>query len=91
MAVYDFQLVLGNVTIMTEQIADALYEAGCADGTPFSSRGVAAIGFSRDADSLEQAVRSAIQDVEGAGFSVSRVEPADASVFAQINQELASH
>lgn len=88
MPAYDFQLVLGDVTAMTEEIADALYEAGCDDGTPFSSHGVAAVGFTREATKLEEAVRSAIADVNKAGFTVARVEPADGSVYAKINREL---
>jgi hypothetical protein len=86
---FDFQLVLGDVDSMSEDIADALYDAGCDDGTAFSSAGVAAVGFSREAQSLEEAIRSAITDVSRAGFRVSRVEPADESVFERINQELA--
>ena len=91
MPLYEFQLVLGDIDSMTEKIADALYEAGCDDTTPFSSQGVAAVGFSREAESLEDAVRSAIADVNKAGFSVARVEPADGTVYARINQELARH
>ena len=89
MAVYDFQLVLGNVSVMSEGIADALFEAGCDDGTPFSSQGVAGVGFSREAASLEEAVRSAIADVSKAGFTVARAEPADELIYNKINQELA--
>jgi hypothetical protein len=89
MPAYDFQLVLGAVTVMTEEIADALYAAGCDDSTPFSSRGVAAVGFTREAPNLEEAVRSAIADVNKAGLTVARVEPAEDSVFAKINHELA--
>ena len=90
MAAYDFQLVLGNVIAMNEEIAESLYESGGDDATPFSSQGIAAIGFSREAGSLEDAVRSAIADVNRAGFTVARVEPADESVYAKINQELAN-
>jgi hypothetical protein len=88
---FDFQLVLGGVSTVNDDIADALFEAGCDDGTPFSSQGIAVVGFSRTADSLEEAVRSAISDVNKAGFSVARVEPADESVYAKINHELAQH
>jgi hypothetical protein len=91
MPTFDFQVVLGNATSMTEEIASALYDAGCDDGTPFSSEGVASVGFSRDASSLEEAVRSAVADVNNAGYVVARVESADASVFSKINQELARH
>jgi hypothetical protein len=85
---FEFQLVLADVDVATGEMAEALYEAGCDDGTLFSSEGVAAIGFSREASSLEEAVRSAIADVTRAGYSISRVEPAEAPVFARINEEL---
>ena len=89
MGSFEFQLVLGGVDSMTDEIADALYEAGCDDGTAFSSAGVAAVGFTREASTLEEAIRSAIANVNRAGFRVSRVESADESVFDRINQELA--
>jgi hypothetical protein len=91
MPTYDFQLVLGNVREITEEMADALYDAGCDDGTPFSSQGVASVGFSREANSLEEAIRSAIASVNKAGFVVARAEPSDELVFEKINQELARH
>jgi hypothetical protein len=91
MPTFDFQLVLNDVVAVNEEIADALYDAGCDDGTPFSSQGVAAVGFSRDADSLEEAIRSAIADINKAGFTVSRAESADASIYVKINQELMQH
>jgi hypothetical protein len=88
MPTFDFQLVLADVEAMNEEIADALYEAGCDDGTAFSSNGIAAVGFSRDAQSLEEAVRSATADVNKAGFVVTRVASPDESVYDKINQEL---
>jgi hypothetical protein len=88
MPTFDFQLVLNDIDAVNEQIADALYEAGCDDGTAFSSNGVAAVGFSREARSLEEAVRSAIADVNKAGFVVSRVASPDDSVYDKINREL---
>ena len=91
MPTFEFQLVLANVASVTEEIADALYEAGCDDATAFSAQGIAAAGFSREAGSLEQAVRSAIMDVERAGFSVARAESVDEPVLARINEELARH
>lgn len=89
MPTFDFQVVLAGVDTMTEEIADALYEAGCDDGSPFSSEGVVAVGFSREAATIEEAARSAISDVNKAGFRVARVESADEPVFTKINRELA--
>jgi hypothetical protein len=86
---FDFQLFLAKVDRSNEKMAEALYEAGCDDGTLFSSNGEVAIGFSREANSLEEAVRSAIANVIQAGYSVSRAESAEAPVFDRINQELA--
>ena len=86
---YEFQVVLSGVEEVSEELSNALYEAGCEDGTPFSSEGVAAVGFTREADSLESAIRSAIADIQKAGYSVARVESAQESVFSRINEELA--
>lgn len=91
MPTFDFQVVLSDVQEMDERTADALYATGCDDGTPFSRQGVASVGFSRDADTLEDAIRSAISDVNKAGFTVARVEPVDESVYVKINEELTRH
>ena len=88
MTTFDFQVVLSDIQQMDERTADALYAAGCDDGTPFSRQGIAAVGFSREAITLEDAIRSAISDVNKAGFTVARVEPAEESVYVKINQEL---
>lgn len=74
MKTYEFTLILADAVEMTEQLADSLYEAGCSDGTPFSGNGVAGIGFSRAAVSLEEAITQAIENVEKAGWAVARVE-----------------
>jgi hypothetical protein len=74
MKTYEFTLVLAGLDVMTEDIANALYEAGCSDGSPFSGEGVAAVGFDREASSLEEAIKSAVANVEKAGLSVARVE-----------------
>lgn len=86
---YDFQVILAGVSEMTDEVSHALYEAGCDDGTPFSSEGIAAVGFTREATSLDEAIRSAIADIHRAGYAVERVESPDQPVFSRINQELA--
>lgn len=88
MTKYEFQLVVAGVDEMTEQLADDLYDAGCDDGTPYSSEGLVGIGFTREARSLEDAIRSAVADVEKAGYRVARVESPDEPIFSRINQQL---
>ena len=73
MTTYDFTVVLGPGEL-TLDLADSLFEAGCDDGTPSQRAGIMYIGFSREADSLESAIRSAIADVAKTGCVVTRVE-----------------
>ena len=71
---YEFSLILKGSPELTEEIADELFEAGCDDGTPGTCEGVFSIDFHRQADSLEAAINSAIQNVKSAGYEVERVE-----------------
>ena len=71
---YEFTLILLGSLELTEDIADALFEAGCDDGTPGTCNGVFSIDFHRDANSLEEAIRSAIGNVNSAGYEVARIE-----------------
>jgi hypothetical protein len=70
---YGFSVVLTTAALSVEE-CEALYEAGCDDGTIVTRNGVTFITFDRKADSLEQAIRSATADVRAAGFDVKRVE-----------------
>jgi len=74
MAKYEFTLILKGPLGLTEEIADELLEAGCDDGTPGTCGGVFTIDFSREAESLEVALQSAIANVKSAGYSVERIE-----------------
>jgi hypothetical protein len=71
-------------------MANALYEAGCDDSSPGVSCGIISVGFAREADTLREAIISAIRDVQSAGYRVQRVVPIDQRVFDEINAQLAS-
>lgn len=71
---YDFTLVLSQPGELTDQLVEDLYEAGCDDGSPSSRAGVVMVTLHREADSLEQAIRSGIADAQKAGCRVARVE-----------------
>jgi hypothetical protein len=73
MKTYEFSLVLSALKI-TEVDCDALYEAGCDDGTVVTRGGITHVAFDRQAESLEAAIRSAITQVRAAGFTVAHVE-----------------
>ena len=74
MKTYEFDVVLKDVATISDDQADALYAAGCDDGTPASRDGAAWVHFDRSAPTLEEAIRSAISQVQSAGLIVARVE-----------------
>jgi hypothetical protein len=81
MKLYSFEIVLQALREVTDDQADALCAAGCDDGTPTSSNGVAWVHFHREAPSLEEAIRSAVVQVQAAGLRVAKVElDADSAV-----------
>ena len=71
---FEFSLTLSGIDEFTVELADRLYEAGCEDATFGTSNGVHLGRFSREAGSLEEAVDSAIRDVQRAGLTVARVD-----------------
>lgn len=74
MKTYEFDVVLKDLSEVTDDDADRLFAAGCDEGTPASCDGMAWIHFDKEAASLEEAIRSAIAQIQAAGFQVSKVE-----------------
>jgi hypothetical protein len=87
-----FSLVLAGVSEITDELANALFEA--VDGEiEFEMRsGVASLGVRRKANSLRDAILASIRQVEAAdvGVRVIRVESDAANTIAKINAELLS-
>ena len=63
---YDFDVVLKDVSEISDDQADVLFAAGCDDGTPASCNGTAWIHFDREASSLEEAIGTAVAQVQSA-------------------------
>lgn len=74
MKTYEFDVILKDVSEITDEQADLLFAAGCDDGTPASCDGRAWVHFDREASSLEDGIRSAVAQIQSAGFAVSKVE-----------------
>jgi hypothetical protein len=96
--VFHFDLILTDcddvVDDMTQErfmaMSEALFEAGCDDGTYGVSCGIVHIAFAREANTLREAIKSAIADVERAGYKVAEVRPEDHQVYEEVNHELAA-
>jgi hypothetical protein len=83
---HSFTLILSGDGELTEGLQDALFEAGCDDALLGSRGGVLYLDFDREGASLDDAVLSAIGDVEraGTGRRVVRVESGDLVTAGEI-------
>lgn len=82
MTTYEFDVLLKDVAEVTDDQADALFAAGCDDGTPVSRNGTAWVHFHRQGASLEEAIRSAVGQIKAAGLTAAKVElDMDSPVF----------
>lgn len=71
-------------------LSDALYEAGCDDGSLGVSCGIWEISFHRKAENMTAAIRSAIPQVESTGCRVLKVVSPEQACFDRMNEELAN-
>jgi len=88
MKIHEFTIILTGISEVSDDAANALFEAGCDDGSFCSRDGVAFIMFHRESTSLRNAIDSAIADVKKAGYGVIRVETDDTNVVAKVNADL---
>jgi hypothetical protein len=87
---FGFSLIVSGVANLNPGIANALYEATGGDIDLNMRDGIAFLEFTRKAKNLQDAITSAIQQVEGAsaGVRVIRVESEAANTIAKINADL---
>ncbi|HHR5881505.1 TPA: helix-turn-helix transcriptional regulator [Providencia alcalifaciens] len=79
MELYNFTLTLSGVQMETEGLADALYSNGCDDALICYYGSSVYIEFDREAESLDLAIQSAINDIETAGIGAV-VESVDSAL-----------
>lgn len=64
MPIHHFTLIVDGADLQDEAVANRLFESGCDDALIGSTDGVQFIDFDREADSLDEAVLSAVADIE---------------------------
>jgi hypothetical protein len=79
LATQDFTLILAGVSELTDELQGKLIEVGCDDASLWSEGKMVCLEFSRAAESLGDAIGSAVKDVMRAGLAVARVEVETAS------------
>jgi hypothetical protein len=87
---HDFTLVLTGIPDLTPDVENALFAAGCDDGTLAMRMGRPYITFSRRAPTLKDAVLRAIENVRNAGIGadVLRVDNCNLVTQAHIARKI---
>lgn len=87
---YQFTLVLDGVDDTTPNLEDVLFEAGCSDALINYKNGTVYLDFDRASDDLEQAVISAIKDIESTniGAKIISVAPEHLVSLADIAERI---
>lgn len=87
---YNFILVFDGISDPDTDLADALFEAGCDDATLSFRDQIAYLEFDREADSLQDAIVSAISNLLDAGLDIeiNSVEPGDYVTTSEIAHRL---
>ena len=82
MQTFSFTVITDGADIMTDESYKMLLDAGCDDATIGSANGVQYVHFDRDAETLGEAVVSAIRDIESVkGVNVVDVNTSDAALL----------
>ena len=85
MSTFHFTLIVDGPDLQDQFLIDRLFEAGCDDATIGSSDGVQYVDFDREAEALEDAILSAIDDLEKLeGVEVVRIADAGLASLADI-------
>ncbi len=75
MTVHEFSIIASGLDPRADDFETRFFDAGCDDATVSFQKGHIIVDFARDADSIADAVASAISDVMAAGAHVDRIEP----------------
>lgn len=75
METYEFTIIAAGVDPQAEDFEARFYDAGCDDALVSFQKGHVLVDFAREAESLEEAIASAIENIRQAGATVERVEP----------------
>ena len=85
MSTFHFTLVVDGPDLQEQPLIDLLFEAGCDDATIGCSDGVQYVDFDREADALEDAILSAVDDLEKLeGVEVLRIADAGLASLADV-------
>ena len=85
---FQFILVLKNVPENIDNLEDRLFEAGCDDALVNFRNGAIYLDFDREASCLEEAVVSAIKNIQSINVEVASVAPDNLVTESEIAKRL---
>ncbi len=75
MKTFEFTIVASGLNPEDEDFESRFYDAGCDDATISFQRGHVIVDFTREAESVDAAITSAVEAVRSVGATVDRIEP----------------
>ncbi len=85
MSTHQFTLIVNGPDLQDETVINALFEAGCDDATIGRADGIQYVDFDREAAGFEEAILSAVTDIESIdGVEVVRIADAGLVSMADI-------
>jgi len=75
MKTFEFCIIASGVDPEAEDFGDRFYDAGCDDALVAFQKGHTIIDFAREAETLAEAIASAVDNVCAAGATIDRIEP----------------
>jgi predicted DNA-binding transcriptional regulator AlpA len=84
MKTFEFSIIASGLDPEAEDFADRFFNAGCDDATISFQKGHIIVDFAREANSVTEAIVSAVECVKAAGAAVDRVEPDSLVSLAEI-------
>lgn len=97
MRTFEFSIIASGLDPHADDFEARFYDAGCDDALVAFQRGHIIVDFAREAESVEEAISSAVADVRKTGARVDRVEPdplvslSDIAKRANISRAAVSH
>jgi predicted DNA-binding transcriptional regulator AlpA len=75
MKTFEFSIIASGLDPHADDFEDRFYDSGCDDALVAFQKGHIIVDFAREANSIEEAISSAIANVQATGASIDRVEP----------------
>lgn len=75
MNTYEFSIIASGLDHQADDFETRFFEAGCDDAIVSFQKGHIIIDFARAADSVTEAIASAVENVMATGATIDRIEP----------------